>query len=146
MATVGIVASPSAGKDVRRLVANAGSVGDVDKIAVIRRAAIGAVEGGADRLLVLDDKRHLIRRALDEAMPGDVEVEVKESYRNMKEVLSLAKAMDMLLDEVPDIHRLRGFDLLMRRFRGVMLADEEQNWDVCSTLTGEHLDDELLVA
>ena len=76
MATVGIVASPSAGKDVRRLVANAGSVGDVDKIAVIRRAAIGAVEGGADRLLVLDDKRHLIRRALDEAMPDGVDVEV----------------------------------------------------------------------
>ena len=75
MGTVGIIASPSAGKDVRRLVANAGSVGDVDKIAVIRRAAIGAVEGGADRLLVLDDKRHLIRRALDTAV-ADVEVAV----------------------------------------------------------------------
>lgn len=76
MGTVGIVASPSAGKDVRRLVANAGSVGDVDKIAVIRRAAIGAVEGGASRLLVLDDKRHLVERALDKAMPDGVAVDV----------------------------------------------------------------------
>ncbi|MEM7287025.1 MAG: diacylglycerol kinase family protein [Actinomycetota bacterium] len=76
MATVGIIASPSAGKDVRRLVANAGSVGDVDKIALIRRAAVGAIEGGADRLVVLDDKRHLIRRALEEALPAGVEVEV----------------------------------------------------------------------
>ncbi len=76
MGTVGIIASPSAGKDVRRLVANAGSVGDVDKIAVIRRAAIGAVEGGADRLLVLDDNRHLIRRALDTALPEGVEVRI----------------------------------------------------------------------
>lgn len=65
MATVGILASPSAGKDVRRLVANAGSVGDVDKIASIRRAAHGAVEGGATRLVVLDDTRHLVLRALD---------------------------------------------------------------------------------
>lgn len=75
MSTVGIIASPSAGKDVRRLVANAGSVGDVDKIAVIRRAAIGAVEGGATRLLVLDDNRHLVHRALETGLPVDVEVD-----------------------------------------------------------------------
>ena len=65
MTTVGIVASPSAGKDLRRLVANAGSVGDVDKISFIRRAASGAIEGGATRLLYLDDARHLVERALD---------------------------------------------------------------------------------
>ena len=65
MTTVGIVASPSAGKDLRRLVANAGSVGDVDKISFIRRAASGAIEGGATRLLYLDDTRHLVERALD---------------------------------------------------------------------------------
>ena len=64
MTTVGIVASPSAGKDLRRLVANAGSVGDVDKISIIRRAASGAIEGGATRLLYLDDTRHLVERAL----------------------------------------------------------------------------------
>tara|TARA_B100000686_G_scaffold121243_1_gene128327 strand:+ start:3857 stop:4852 length:996 start_codon:yes stop_codon:yes gene_type:complete len=65
MTTVGIVASPSAGKDLRRLVANAGSVGDVDKISIIRRAASGAIEGGATRLLYLDDNRHLVERALE---------------------------------------------------------------------------------
>ena len=65
MTTVGIVASPSAGKDLRRLVANAGSVGDVDKISIIRRAASGAIEGGANRLLYLDDARHLVERALE---------------------------------------------------------------------------------
>ena len=55
MATVGIIASPSAGKDVRRLVGHAGSTGDVDKIAVIRRAALGVIESNVDRLLYLDD-------------------------------------------------------------------------------------------
>jgi len=68
MTTVGIVASPSAGKDLRRLVANAGSVGDVDKISIIRRAASGAIEGGATRLLYLDDTRHLVERALEGLM------------------------------------------------------------------------------
>ena len=67
MATVGIIASPSAGKDVRRLVGHAGSTGDVDKIAVIRRAALGVIESNVDRLLYLDDTRHLIQRALKES-------------------------------------------------------------------------------
>ena len=75
MTTVGIIASPSAGKDVRRLVANAGSVGDVDKIAIIRRAAIGAAEGGATRLLILDDNRHLVARALQRALGVDITIE-----------------------------------------------------------------------
>lgn len=86
MTTVGIIASPSAGKDVRRLVANAGSVGDVDKIAVIRRAALGAVEGGATKLLFLDDRRHLVARALGDSVPGveleAVDLEVMGSGRD----------------------------------------------------------------
>ena len=78
MTSVGIIASPAAGKDVRRLVANAGSVGDVDKISMIRRAAVGAVEAGATRLVVLDDARHLVLRALVEGQRlGDgLDVEV----------------------------------------------------------------------
>ena len=74
MATVGIIASPIAGKDVRRLVANAGSIGDADKVAIIRRAALGAIEGGATRLLLLDDSRHLVLRALDGVDDVDVEL------------------------------------------------------------------------
>ncbi|MBT96333.1 MAG: hypothetical protein CL431_10255 [Acidimicrobiaceae bacterium] len=75
MATVGIIASPSAGKDVRRLVGHAGSTGDVDKIAVIRRASLGVIESGVDRLLYLDDTRHLIQRALEGIPHGNVQVE-----------------------------------------------------------------------
>ncbi|GIS55678.1 MAG: hypothetical protein Ct9H90mP30_3630 [Actinomycetota bacterium] len=75
MATVGIIASPSAGKDVRRLVGHAGSTGDVDKIAVIRRAALGVIESNVDRLLYLDDTRHLIQRALEGIPHGNVQVE-----------------------------------------------------------------------
>ena len=75
MATVGIIASPSAGKDVRRLVGHAGSTGDVDKIAVIRRAALGVIESGVNRLLYLDDTRHLIQRALDGIPHGGVQIE-----------------------------------------------------------------------
>jgi len=63
-ATVGIIANPAAGKDIRRLVSAASPVSDMAKIGIIRRAAIGAIEGGATRLLLADDRHALARRAL----------------------------------------------------------------------------------
>ncbi len=93
MSTVGIIASPAAGKDVRRLVANAGSVGDVDKIALIRRAAVGAAEGGATRLLVLDDARHLVLRALDGFDDAKVEMLDLEPMGSGRDSVRGAEAM-----------------------------------------------------
>ena len=45
---VGLVANPMAGKDIRRLVSAASPVSDMAKIGIIRRALIGAFEGGAE--------------------------------------------------------------------------------------------------
>ena len=38
MGTVGIIANPHAGKDIRRLVARAASISDADKISILRRS------------------------------------------------------------------------------------------------------------
>jgi hypothetical protein len=62
--TVGLVANPLAGTDIRRLVASAAPTTDMAKVGAIRRAVIGAIEGGARRLVMTDDRRSL-RRALD---------------------------------------------------------------------------------
>ncbi|MDH3679514.1 MAG: NAD(+)/NADH kinase [Acidimicrobiia bacterium] len=64
-ATVGLIANPAAGKDIRRLVSAASPVSDMAKIGIVRRAAIGAFEGGAERLLLADDRHALARRATD---------------------------------------------------------------------------------
>ena len=64
-ATVGVIANPIAGKDIRRLVSFASPVSDMAKIGIIRRAVVGAVEGGAQRLLITDDRRALGMRAID---------------------------------------------------------------------------------
>ena len=64
-ATVGVIANPAAGKDIRRLVSAASPISDMAKIGIIRRAAIGAAEGGATRLLLADDRHALARRALE---------------------------------------------------------------------------------
>ena len=62
--TVGIVANPLAGKDLRRLTSGATPVSDAVKIGAIRRAVVGAVEGGASRVLISGDRARLGERAL----------------------------------------------------------------------------------
>lgn len=75
--TVGVIANPHAGKDIRRLVAHASPTSDQAKIGIIRRALLGAVEGGAGRLLLAPDKHSLAERAVtDLDLPDGVVVEV----------------------------------------------------------------------
>ncbi|MGI9030924.1 MAG: NAD(+)/NADH kinase [Ilumatobacteraceae bacterium] len=77
MTTVGIVVNPLAGKDIRRLVGNASPVSDAAKVGMVRRAVVGAIEGGAGRVLISDDHHHLGRRALDRLdLPHGVDAEV----------------------------------------------------------------------
>ncbi|MDG1087395.1 MAG: NAD(+)/NADH kinase, partial [Acidimicrobiales bacterium] len=64
MGTVGIIANPAAGKDIRRLVSSASPTSDMAKIGIVRRAVVGAIEGGADRVLIADDHKSLGRQAL----------------------------------------------------------------------------------
>ena len=64
-APVGIIVNPLAGTDIRRLVASAAPTSDMAKIGIIRRAVVGAIEGGARRLIFSSDRRSLAERALD---------------------------------------------------------------------------------
>ena len=61
---VGIVANPLAGKDVRRLISGATPVSDAVKIGAIRRAVVGAFEGGAGHVLISGDRARLGERAI----------------------------------------------------------------------------------
>ena len=73
VSTVGIIANPVSGRDVRRLLANAARSSIAEKVTIIRRVAIGAVEAGAMRLLVLPDPHGLCRKAMS-TLQLDVEV------------------------------------------------------------------------
>ncbi len=64
MHPIGIVANPASGKDVRRLLTNAGTSTLDDKVGVVRRFLVGAVEAGASRFLVLPEPHGIVRRAL----------------------------------------------------------------------------------
>lgn len=64
--TIGIVANPASGKDVRRLVARASVFDNREKCAIIRRALSGAINAGADRFAFLDDSHNISGGALEE--------------------------------------------------------------------------------
>ena len=65
MGTVGVIANPAAGKDIRRLVAHASPTSDAAKIGVVRRAVLGAVDAGATRILLAPDRHNLSTRAVE---------------------------------------------------------------------------------
>jgi hypothetical protein len=73
--TVGIIVNPAAGKDIRRLVSAASPTSDMAKVGIVRRAVIGAVEGGAGRVLLTDDRRALSARAI-ERLDVDAELDL----------------------------------------------------------------------
>tara|TARA_B100000700_G_C15040604_1_gene855148 strand:+ start:451 stop:1428 length:978 start_codon:yes stop_codon:yes gene_type:complete len=76
--TVGIIANPSAGKDIRRLVAHGRVVSNQEKANILRRVFAGIVSTGVDRILMMPDHSGLTR-------PGtaDVSGQIKVEYVDM---------------------------------------------------------------
>jgi len=66
MGTIGIIANPASGKDVRRLVARASVFDNQEKQAIVRRIIVGAIAAGADTVAYLDDGHGIVRTALAE--------------------------------------------------------------------------------
>ncbi len=67
MATVGIIANPSASKDIRRLVAQGRVVPDWEKVNTVRRALIGLQSTEVERVVAMPDSGNLCRRAADDS-------------------------------------------------------------------------------
>jgi predicted polyphosphate/ATP-dependent NAD kinase len=95
-AAVGIVANPASGRDVRRRLSNAAPSTIAEKITIVRRVAIGAVEAGATRLVVLPDPHGICRRAFSTIELGVevVAVEVPHSYDERESILAAGAMRD----------------------------------------------------
>ena len=65
MTTVGLIANPLAGKDVRRFISAASLNSDRSKIEILRRCVLGAIDAGAEKVLLANDFRNLGLRAVD---------------------------------------------------------------------------------
>ncbi len=60
---VGIIANPASGKDIRRLVAQATTIGNQEKVAIVRRVLLGLAGAGVARALLMSDPHGLARQA-----------------------------------------------------------------------------------
>jgi len=79
--TVGVVANPSAGKDIRRLVAQGRVVPNQEKANTLRRVFSGMAAVGVERILVMPDAARL-----SEPARRDCEGRVRVEYLNMSPV------------------------------------------------------------
>jgi hypothetical protein len=61
---VGIIANPSAGKDIRRLVAHASTFDNLEKVNIVRRVLLGLAAVGVDQVLCMPDAFDIVGRAL----------------------------------------------------------------------------------
>ena len=65
MALIGIIANPSSGKDIRRLVAEASGTDNQQKVNIVRRVLLGIAAIGVDEVSVMPDYFGIGARALD---------------------------------------------------------------------------------
>ena len=59
MQKIGIVANPTSGKDIRRLVGQALVVGNREKVNIVKRVLIGAWAAGAREFMIMPDSFHI---------------------------------------------------------------------------------------
>ncbi len=93
---IGILANPLSGKDVRRLLTNAGTSSLEDKVNVVRRLLVGAHEAGATSFVVLHEAHGVVRRAL-RTLPFASEITVTEEpgplHHDERDTIAAATAM-----------------------------------------------------
>ncbi len=79
MAVVGIIANPSAGKDIRRLVAHGRVVSNQEKSNILRRVFAGIASTGTKKILVMPD-----HSGLSVPAAADVSDKLKVEYLDMR--------------------------------------------------------------
>ena len=74
MSTVGIIANPSAGKDIRRLISQSRFISNQEKINILRRVIVGLGSMGVEKVLFMPDQSNLARAAIED-LPTKIEFE-----------------------------------------------------------------------
>jgi len=78
MSTIGIIANPASGKDIRRLVAHASVFDNNEKINILQRVLLALDAVGVDRATIMPDYYALGERALDGLKLQSIGVDILE--------------------------------------------------------------------
>ena len=112
--TIGIIANPASGKDVRRLVARASVFDNREKSAIIRRALEGALNTGARNFAYLDDSHNIAGGAFGE-IDGDFESTLVPCLKTSSALDTTRGALSMR-DQNPIANLILGGDGTSRAF------------------------------
>ncbi len=96
MVTVGIIANPSSGKDIRRIVAQGWVVSNQEKIAIVRRLLRGLETAGVERVLFMRESYGIGYGALDALGDTTLQAEVLEMEITARQEDS-TRAAEMML-------------------------------------------------
>lgn len=89
MNTVGIIANPASGKDIRRIVGNAITVDNQQKLSIVKRIIVALTASGVERILIMPEQFGFGKRAL-----GD--------FANRDEVQRAVEILEMYVDGLPE--------------------------------------------
>ena len=112
--TVGIIANPASGKDVRRLVAKASVFDNREKSAIVRRALVGALNAGANKFAFLDDSHNIAGGAFEE-LEEKFEVTVVPCIKTAS-ALDTVRGATAMRDQDPIANLILGGDGTSRAF------------------------------
>ncbi len=98
MGTIGIIANPASGKDVRRLVARASVFDNQEKRAIVRRSLLGVAAVGESSIAYMDDPHGIVHMALEDT-GGNLDSQAVNATRtgSVMDTVSAARA----LQEIP---------------------------------------------
>lgn len=92
--TVGIIANPASGRDIRRLTAGASVSSTQEKRAILHRAVAGAIAGGAQSFIYMDDS-HGIAASVAAQWGAEADFRPLESPHTMN-VLETSRAVSQM--------------------------------------------------
>ncbi len=96
MSLVGIIANPASGKDIRRIVGNAITVNNQQKLNIIKRILVALAGSGVDQILIMPDQFGFGKRSLNDLKNRqDVQQAVQlidMPFENLAEDTTLAAA------------------------------------------------------
>ena len=99
MSTIGIIANPASGKDIRRFVSHATVMNNYEKVNIVERIVLGAQELGVNKVYIMPDSfdigyKVIKNLSLSKKMIADIEVLDFELTKSPEDTETAAKLME----------------------------------------------------
>jgi predicted polyphosphate/ATP-dependent NAD kinase len=99
MPSIGIIANPASGKDIRRLVSHATVIDNQEKTNIMKRIILGAQQLGVDHIYIMPDTFNIGYKAIEslgysDELTCNVEVLSMKIYANLHDTTYAAKKME----------------------------------------------------